>query len=101
MPRFDGTGPQGFGPVTGRGFGPCTGVNPGRFYGSCFGRRLGRGRFWGYGYGNGFGPGFGLGWGRSAFWGGASLPTEKEFLEQQRDLLKARLEEIAEELDEL
>lgn len=35
------------------------------------------------------------------FGGGASLPTEKEFLEQQRDLLKARLEEIAEELDEL
>ena len=33
-------------------------------------------------------------------WGGASLPTEG-VLEQQRDLLKARLEEIAEELDEL
>lgn len=23
MPRFDGTGPQGFGPGTGRGMGPC------------------------------------------------------------------------------
>ena len=23
MPRFDGTGPMGYGPRTGRGFGPC------------------------------------------------------------------------------
>ncbi len=23
MPRFDGTGPAGYGPMTGRGFGPC------------------------------------------------------------------------------
>lgn len=23
MPRFDGTGPMGYGPLTGRGFGPC------------------------------------------------------------------------------
>ena len=23
MPKFDGTGPQGMGPMTGRGFGPC------------------------------------------------------------------------------
>ena len=23
MPRFDGTGPQGAGPITGRGLGPC------------------------------------------------------------------------------
>ena len=34
MPRFDGTGPSGFGPRTGRGFGPC-GAQVG------FGRRLG------------------------------------------------------------
>lgn len=25
MPQFDRTGPQGFGPMTGRGFGPCAG----------------------------------------------------------------------------
>ena len=23
MPRFDGSGPMGYGPMTGRGFGPC------------------------------------------------------------------------------
>lgn len=36
MPRLDGTGPMGYGPMTGRGLGPC-------------GRGMGRG--WGAGYG--------------------------------------------------
>ena len=30
MPRFDGTGPAGQGPMTGRGMGPC---NPNPYYG--------------------------------------------------------------------
>ena len=34
MPRFDGTGPGGYGPMTGRGFGPC-----GRGYGYPMRRR--------------------------------------------------------------
>lgn len=29
MPKFDGTGPIGMGPGTGRGFGPCFGFGPG------------------------------------------------------------------------
>jgi len=40
MPAFDGTGPQGMGPLTGRGFGPCGrgfrrgwGCGLGRFFG--------------------------------------------------------------------
>jgi len=51
MPYFDGTGPQGQGPMTGRGLGPCGG-------GSAFGRRgLGRGMTRGMtrGLGRGFG----------------------------------------------
>ncbi len=34
MPNRDGTGPQGFGPLTGRGFGRCQGRNRrvGRFF---------------------------------------------------------------------
>lgn len=43
MPRFDGTGPLGQGPRTGRGMGPCGGG-------------MGRGG-WGGGYGSGFGFG--------------------------------------------
>lgn len=46
MPYKDGTGPQGQGPLTGRGFGPCgDGRGLGRGFGG--GRGLGRGfRFW-------------------------------------------------------
>ena len=42
MPRFDGTGPQGYGPGTGRGFGPCMG---GPRSGTGFGRGFGFNRF--------------------------------------------------------
>lgn len=83
MPRFDGFGPRGFGPMTGRGYGYCAGAYPRG--------RSGFGRGWGYGYG--FGP--------VAPWHRVIAKTEKEFLEEERDLLKARLEEIEEELEEL
>lgn len=52
MPRFDGTGPMGQGPMTGRGAGPC-GMGYGRGYGGGFPRGIRRGirgffgqRFW-------------------------------------------------------
>jgi len=45
MPGRNGTGPQGAGPLTGRGLGPCgRGLARGR--GSWFGRGLGFGRRW-------------------------------------------------------
>ena len=44
MPRFDGTGPRGMGPGTGRGFGPCGfGMGWGRFD-----RGRGLGRYFGW-----------------------------------------------------
>ena len=36
MPKFDGTGPRGMGPKTGRGFGPC-GMGMGMRHGCGFG----------------------------------------------------------------
>jgi hypothetical protein len=42
IPRQDGTGPQGMGPVTGRGFGPC---GFGLGWRSKFGRGRGMGRY--------------------------------------------------------
>jgi len=39
MPGFDGTGPQGFGPMTGRGLGPC-GCGMRRGFGRGFRRRF-------------------------------------------------------------
>ncbi|MBW1800313.1 MAG: DUF5320 domain-containing protein [Deltaproteobacteria bacterium] len=72
MPGFDGTGPMGWGPMTGGGRGFCSpygmssgfGYARGPFYGPRFGfgrgGRRGRG-FGGRGIGWGFGPGRGRG----------------------------------------
>ncbi len=67
MPRGNGTGPSGFGPMTGRGAGYCTGNNaPGCMNG--FVGRGGAGMRRGMGFGGGGrgfrGEGFGLGGGR-------------------------------------
>jgi len=57
MPGFDGTGPEGRGPITGRGMGYCALPEdeyeriPRRGYGRGFGRGRGRGRGWGRGRG--------------------------------------------------
>ena len=45
MPRFDGSGPLGLGPGTGRGLGPCS---AGLGWRRGFGRGFGWRRFWGY-----------------------------------------------------
>lgn len=45
MPRFDGTGPMGIGPLTGRGMGPCGGGMR-RSMWRGFGRGFGFGRRW-------------------------------------------------------
>mgnify|MGYP001767506792 CR=1 FL=1 len=55
MPRKDGTGPTGAGPMTGRGAGPCGGGAAG----GGLGRGFGRGRGGGFGRGFGTGPGGG------------------------------------------
>jgi hypothetical protein len=74
MPLGDGTGPLGFGPMTGRAAGFCAGYPvpgylnpiPGRGW---FG--VGRGGFpWGWGRGRFFGRGFGFGRGRGRGRGG-------------------------------
>jgi len=82
MPRQNGTGPMGMGPMSGRGMGPCGG-------GMAYGRRSG---------------GRGLGWRR--FWGYCPAPnmTEKEeaeilseealVLEEELKAVKVRLDEI-------
>jgi hypothetical protein len=45
MPNKDGTGPEGKGPLTGRGFGKCEGAKPcPRGRGRGMGRGAGRGR---------------------------------------------------------
>lgn len=69
MPRGDGTGRNGAGPMTGRAMGYCAGYDvPGYMNGGGFGfaqRRFG-GRLWGRGAGFGYGYGRGLRAGRFA-----------------------------------
>jgi hypothetical protein len=88
MPRRDGTGPIGMGPMTGRGFGFCGH----RFYGrrNCFGRGFGP---W-YGAGYGFAPGYGQGYFKQDM-------TEKEFLKNQKEFLESQIELLEKELEDL
>ena len=58
MPRGDRTGPQGAGPMTGRGAGICAGYDVPGYANSSFGRGFGRGRRGGYGNGMGGGRGW-------------------------------------------
>ena len=129
MPRGDGTGPAGMGPMTGRAAGYCAGysvpgfANPigGRYSGvsrGAFGGRGGRGR----GYRNWYYATGLPGWARynagMPAWGGVSAPPnypyaspypspavtpdqEKEMLKEQADLLKQQLEDIEKRVEEL
>lgn len=127
MPRGDGTGPAGMGPMTGRAAGYCAGYSvPG--YANPIG---GRGAFRGAGFfGGGFGRGRGYrnmyyatgqpGWYRANMgmpaWGayqGSWMPPfqgapgyaepedEQAFLKEQADFLKNQLNDIEKRLGEL
>ncbi len=101
MPRGDGTGPAGMGPMTGRGMGYCAGyAAPG--YAAGFGMGRGRGfrrmyymtglpgwaRYGAYPYD--FAP--------YAFQGQAPEMDEKEALQNQADFLEKQLGEVRERL---
>jgi hypothetical protein len=98
MPRLDGTGPQGAGPMTGRGMGYCGSNNCGRFYNPAPGLRGG----YGLGYGGG-----GRGW-RNRFYAtgvpGWVQPTpEQEIADLNTwvDQLKTQLDAIQKRIEEL
>ena len=119
MPRGDGTGPLGMGPMTGRAAGFCAGYPvpgsmnpiPGRGFGMGFGRGLG---FWGRGGGRGWRNWFyatGLpGWQRAAMgwpaWGMGGMPpypptATPPSREQQLEALKRQAESFESVLSEL
>ena len=128
MPRGDGTGPTGMGPMTGRAAGYCAGygipgyVNPAPGRGGYWGRG-GRGPgFWGKGGGRGWRNRFyatGLpGWARAPYsppvWGGPAAyppygPTysgpdkeqELQMLKDQADYFTETLEGIKRRIEEL
>jgi len=83
MPGFDKTGPQGQGPMTGRGLGPCEG---GRKFGMGFGRCRG--------YGRGLGRYFG--------WNAPQTKEEKvEDVQAYKKALQEEMEETEKELADL
>ena len=82
MPGFDGTGPGGMGPRTGRGLGFCGG---------------------GYGYGRGMGGrgfGRGFGWGYSP-WGYTPYSTPRVTKKEEKEILEGDLEAIQEEMNDI
>lgn len=111
MPRGDGTGPMGLGPMTGRAAGYCAGYPVPGFM-NPYGGRLGLG----FRYGRGFGRGF-----RRAFWpaypypmtpppiaygGGFYQPPvepkqEREMLAEEAEALKEQLDLINKRISEL
>ena len=85
MPNFDKTGPQGQGPMTGRGMGPCG-------KGRGMGMRMGFGRC--RGYGRGLGKYFG--------WNAPETKEDKrEELESYKKALKEEVEDVEKELTDL
>lgn len=93
MPMLDGTGPQGRGPMTGRGNGPC-----GRGYGQGgYGYGRGNGRGYGYGRGNGYGyePDYGY---RERM---ITKDEQKEILEDEMSELSKEIKAIKERISDL
>ena len=117
MPRGDGTGPAGMGPITGRGAGLCAGYSvPG--YMNAAG---GRGGF-GFGRGGGFGrrnrfcatgvPGWAGGGGAWGAWAGAdsgvappypvrSPEQERRALQTQAEYLENALRDVKKRIDDM
>ncbi|UWG97117.1 DUF5320 domain-containing protein [Dehalobacter sp. DCM] len=90
MPRRDRTGPLGAGAKTGRGMGSCTG-------GYAIKDEAGLG----LGLGLTHRRGFGCGMGRGIAVNQASSKTQKELLQEQRNVLKSRLDTIDKQLENL
>lgn len=110
MPRGDGTGPMGLGPMTGRAAGFCAGFTVPGYMNPVYRRGIGFGR------GRGFRRMYYLtglpGWARYGYaanipFYGAPIPAvppavnEKELLKNQASLLEEQLQEIKERLKAL
>lgn len=118
MPRGDGTGPQGMGPMTGRAAGYCAGYNAPGHANPVAGRGFGAGRGMGVGRGYGGGGGRGWrnmyyatglpGWARFGDYTGAPGPysepdpeIQKQTLKSQADALQVQLDLIKKRLSDL
>jgi len=103
MPRGDGTGPLGLGPMTGRAAGFCAGYAVPGFANPWGGRR-----FWGRGGGRGFGRGFGYAapfvpgypmYGAPVAYPGVMVPSAAASADVELNGLKAQAEYMKQSLD--
>jgi hypothetical protein len=106
MPAGDGTGPLGYGPMTGRGLGYCAGTPqpgqavPGWGRGGWGGRRRGRGGWGGWGRRWGWSHWNADGWYPPPY-APVSRDAEREALRQQARMLEQTLEWIHRRIEEL
>ena len=112
MPRGDGSGPAGMGPMTGRAAGYCAGYGVPGHMNPMAGR--GRGMGCGHGHGRGGGGG-GRGWRHMYYatglpgWMRLGVPqavalapeVEKEMLEKQAEALQAQVDGMRKRIEEL
>ena len=103
MPAGDGTGPEGMGPMSGRGAGYCAGSDRPGYADPMPGRRMGRGRGW-FGGGRGWRHRYYAtgtpGWARFGYapaWG--APPTRPPTRDQETEFLKAQAEGLRQQLD--
>jgi hypothetical protein len=104
MPGFDGTGPQGYGPMSGGARGFCAlpaGSSQYPIRGGFFGRGRGLGRGFGRGFGRGLGRGFG--WRQAGYAYGnpyCTAPYSSMLTPQQEaDELKAEAKAMQDEIN--
>jgi len=111
MPRGDGMGPNGMGPMTGRAAGYCAGYDRPGFANPTYGGRMGFGRGLGRGFRGGFGRGFGRGYGYAnpvpayygvpVNWAAPSREQELEMLRSQASNVNQELQDINKRIEEL
>jgi len=107
MPREDGTGPMGMGPMTGWGAGYCAGFAVPGFMNPMPGRSWGLGRGWGRGFGRGMAWRRAWGYPLGAYpaavpYGAAAAPQDEvEILKNQAKYFAEALEGINKRIAEL
>ena len=96
MPRGNGTGPMGAGPMTGRAAGYCAGFERPGFAnfagGGGFGRGMGMGRGAGFGRGRGFGF-------RNRFFANEAQQAPAMTAEQEKEYMKNNIKALEDELE--
>lgn len=99
MPRLNGAGPQGAGPMTGRGMGNCNNANANA---PMYGRAFGFGKSRGFGRGQCRGFGFAGNYGANYYTAAEITPEQqKDMLNQDKAFLENELKRIDEQIDKI